>query len=238
MSKCARGLIRVLARGGMLVAGADGHRVYRTGDARRGCVGILPDEMVARLKADRALVALCDRAERWGWREGHALPAGMVRPDAPASPKTSGSRTGQANSPRARSATVLEAALGGIEDQRARERLARAAMRFLRDYEAQSLSRSVTMNWSFELRGNKGRHFDGAAGLPERSLSARAALVRMTEILGKRRFALVECALVKQHSQRRLGTDFGMGVRGVLEALRQGLCDIAEAYDHCIRAEV
>ena len=235
MSKSARGLIRVLARGGMLVAGADGHRVYRTGDARRGCVGILPDEMVARLKADRALVALCDRAERWGWREGHALPAGMVRRDAPA---TSFPKAGQPNSPRARSATVLEAALGGVEDQRERERLARAAMRFLRDYEAQSLSRSVTMNWSFELRGNKGRHFGGTAGLPERSLSARAALERMAEILGARRFALVECALVKQHSQRRLGTDFGMGVRGVLEALRQGLSEVAEAYDHCIRAEV
>ena len=226
-------LLHVLTRGGMLVQGVDGYRVYRTQDARRGCVGLLAFEVVERLKTEGALVALCEAGQRLSWRDGHALPEGMAVSDVDVGPDMTRAKTR-----RAPSATVLEAVLKRIDEPQDSERLARAAMRFLRDYEAQSNSRSVTMNWSFELSGHKGGHRGAMAGLPERSLSARAALSLMTEILGARMFALVECALVKGFAQRRICADFGMSAPRVLDALRQGLGQVADAYDHHIRADI
>ncbi len=225
-------LLRVLAHGGMLLQSADGYRVCRTMDARRGCVGVLAFELVERLKAEGALVAQCALGQRWTWREGHALPAA-----ARSSSTTPRAERKQMQAGRMRSASVLEAALKRDDDPRDRNRLARAAMRFLRDYETQSTSRSVTMNWSFELSGQTRGHRGASAGLPERSLSARAALGRIAEVLGPRQFALVESVLVKGHTQRRICADFGISTRRVHEALRQGLQQVAHTYDHYIRAE-
>jgi len=131
----------------------------------------------------------------------------------------------------------LEAALKGATDQQDKARLAQAAMRFLRDYEVRSAGPSVTMSWSFELRGQKGRHRGGIAGLPERSLAAEAILQEVSKALGDQQFILIENALIKQHSQRRLCADFGMAAARLLEALRQGLRQLEHIYDHRVRAE-
>jgi len=68
-----RKLLRVLASGGMLISSEDGCQVYRTNDARRGCVGLLSREIFERLKTDRTVVQFYEAGDRWRWREGHAL---------------------------------------------------------------------------------------------------------------------------------------------------------------------
>ena len=221
-------LIRVLGRGGMLILGAEGYRVYRSQDGRRGCVGVLPHEQFERLFEEGALVRLCQTGERWALCEDCNLVINKRPSPAAVSPLKP--RNG-------RSATVLEAALKGVDNRRDAERLASAAMRFLRDYEALSSGPSVTMNWAFELSSNKGVYGGGQTGLPPHGLSAQAALRDIGAALGERQFALIECTLVKQYTQRRLSGDFGLSIGGMLEAVRQSLVQMADAYDLIIRAD-
>lgn len=232
MSPNERKLLRVMAGGGMLIPGDDGCEVYRTKDVRRGCVGVLSKEAFARLKDERAVTKLPEVDGRWEWRAG-------LRLDLPEqiSPPTAKGPSPAKRTSRKRPATVLEAALIGADGPQDKARMARAAMRFLRDYELQSAGPSVTMNWSFELTRHKGGQCSGLAGLPARSLSAQAVLQQVADALGERPFALIECALIQQHSQRRLCADFGMNAGAIIDGLRQNLRHLADVYDHQVRAE-
>ena len=225
-----RKLARVLARGGMLILRDDGYRVYRSADARRGCVGILSPGSVAQLKREGALVSLCPRNEYWRWQEGYALPSERGASEA-LLPR-------DIEKKRSPSKTVLEAVLRRVEEASDKERILLAARRFLSDYEAAMAGPSVTMNWSFEPGRNKARYGSACAGLPASGHSARAALRALSEALDARQFALVECALVSQHSQHRLSCDFGLTRPAMLEAVRRGLWDMAHVYDHKVRASV
>lgn len=216
----------------MLIPHEYGCEVYRTKDARRGFVGLLSNETFARLKDELAVAKLPELEDRWGLRAEHRQVL-LELSDSPIAKRPPPVK----RTLRARSATVLEAVLSGADDPEDKDRMARAAMRFLRDYELQSAGPSVTMNWSFELTGHKGSQRGGIAGIPARSLSAQATLKQVTDTLGERLFALLECVLIKQYSRRRICADLGMKRATILDVLRQGLRQLAHVYDHEVRAE-
>lgn len=228
MTRRTDSLVRVLRCGGMLVAGKDGYMVYRSRDARRARAGVLSIDEFETLHAAGELSALPDNAERWVWRncDEEAAITPVPIPDAM-------SFAGARAKPDRRS--IFEIVLTHIADPHQREWLARAAARFMRDYEQQSATQSVTMRWEFDRgRVNGRRH--GALGMSEMSLSAQKALGQIRETLGTEDFELIERVLIGRHSKRRLCYDFALKADALIARLAKLFEQVARLYDMRIAA--
>ena len=228
MSRRVESLIRVLRRGGMLVAGKGGYLVYRSRDARRAIAGVLPVGEFEKMRATGELVAISEQAGRWIW--GHTGEEAVIA-QLPITDVTTLVRA--IAKPERRS--ILEAVLMQATEPHQREWLARAAARFLRDYEHQSATQSVTMSWDFD-RGSFSGKRRGASGMSEMSLSAQKTLGLIRENLGTGNFELVERVLIARHSKRRLCCDFAWTQDELITRLAKTLERLARLYDMRIAA--
>lgn len=230
MSRRADSFIRVLRRGGMLVAGEGGYRVYRSRDARRAIVGVLPQDAFEKWRAAGELVALSGQAGRWVWGncEEEAAIAPPPVPDLAALARPSA---------KPERLSILEKVLAQTAEPHQREWLARAVARFLRDYEHQSATQSVTMSWDFDRGGFSGKRH-GALGMSEMSLSAQRALSVIRASLGAPDFELIERVLIARHSKRRLCSDFALKAGELIARLAKILEQLARLYDMRIAAPV
>lgn len=229
MSRSQDGLLRVLARGGMVIRCAEGYGVYLSQDARRGSVGVLSAEQFDLMCAQGALAPISAGCERWAWHAGTELSDqthGACALVAPAYPRT----------PRQRCPSVLEASLMRVEDVSERRWIARAIARFLGDCERQSAVQPVTMNWAFELSGHTGGRRRGTSGMTEVSLSACKTLEMVEAQLGRDDFKLLESVLVVPLTKRKLCSELMLAGQDLYDHVATTLRRLARLYDRAVPA--
>lgn len=217
---------RILRGGGMVLANETSLSIYRTCDARRGCIAQVNGQVLKALIATGDVQEIQNMPGRWIWAGGdnsQSLPRKVKPPQLPV--------------PEKRAGTLLERVLNSLDDERDRQRITRIIMRFLGDAEAMSRGNVRVMSWEFVPRGQGAKPAGGKPGFTEAALDARQNLDRLQSHLGAQKLAMLEALIVREMSARQLENRFGLMPKEILPLARELLHDLARAYDLAIPAD-
>ena len=213
---------RALKNGGMLISHGACADVYRSRDARRSAMCVIEKACFTPLISAGLLHRLEGNEDRWIWV---ASPTGKNTLQAP-----------RVQASKARPSGALEFTLRAEADAARQAYLARAAFRYMSDYEVFHKGTCVTMNWSFVPSG-KARQAQRSAGMDAVSLNAGRVLEILNARLNKQEARLLNAILVQSKPVFQLVDDFGVK-RDELARLGLGALNrLAEAYDMIIPKE-
>ena len=213
---------RALKNGGMLISHGACADVYRSRDARRSVMCVIEKACFTPLISAGLLHRLEGNEDRWIWAASQTGKNTLRAPRVQAS--------------KARPSGALEFTLRAEADAARQAYLARAAFRYMSDYEVFHKGTCVTMNWSFVPSG-KARQAQRSAGMDAVSLNAGRVLEILNARLNKQEARLLNAILVQSKPVFQLVDDFGVK-RDELARLGLGALNrLAEAYDMIIPKE-
>lgn len=216
----------LLRRGAVLVVNDNAVRIYRTADTRYNAIGIVDMEMFETLQTGAQLRRLTSKVNCYAWN------AELID----LKPYTSSDlRSGfvdyekqlQGMPPRICKLLSFE------QNDRKRLRLAKAALRFLHDFESAHRGGQFTMNWDFVPRGSQRIHLGGNPGSGA-SVNARKALKVISEVICQEDFDLLLQRLVLEKSASQLCKEQCVGRREIRRKFSGAMAGLANAYDRFI----